>query len=212
MGFADILSVKRRTVYSRLIRSRKLQLLWADTSAEYLNAGCGEKYRPGFVNVEYWWQPGINLCWDLTKPLPFEAGTFKGIFTEHCLEHLPHEWAKFAVREFRRVLKPGGVCRVVLPDAGLYLNIYAKWRQGERIPFPFTDGDAPGWTPMAEVNLTMRRDGHLYGYDTETVMLIMREAGFSEAVEASFMQGRNPGLLIDSPERACESLYVEGVA
>jgi hypothetical protein len=34
--------------------------------------------------------------------------------------------------------------------------------------------------------------------------------GFSSATKVSFMQGRDPKLLVDSPERSVESLYVEG--
>jgi hypothetical protein len=34
-------------------------------------------------------------------------------------------------------------------------------------------------------------------------------AGFSSVTKMCFMNGRDPKLLVDSPERAIESLYVE---
>lgn len=211
MSLTNFLAVKRRTIYSRLIRNRSTQLKRLNPSIKYLNAGCGEKQRPAFINLEYWWHPGIDLCWDVTNRLPFEDDSLEGVFTEHCLEHLSLNGAKAALREFRRIIRPGGVCRIVLPNAGLYLDTYAKWKQGERAAFPFDRTSEPNWTPMAEVNLVMRRDGYLYGYDPETVKILLLDAGFGEAEETSYLKGRDSHLLIDSEDRACESLYVEGI-
>ena len=85
---------------------------WA--GREYLNIGCGYNLYDGFVNMDYIWKPGV-LCWDISRlekePFPFADGTFKGIYTEHCLEHVDLKAGWNNVREYFRLLKPGGHIR-----------------------------------------------------------------------------------------------------
>src|SRR5262245_20205746 len=77
-------------------------------NATYLNAGCGKKPREGFVNLDYTWQPGVDLVWDLGRKLPFKENSLKGVYTEHCMEHLPFQMVTgHVIREFYRVLEPG---------------------------------------------------------------------------------------------------------
>jgi len=38
-----------------------------------------------------WITLGVDLLWDLNWRLPFPDGVLKGIYTEHCMEHLPFE-------------------------------------------------------------------------------------------------------------------------
>ncbi len=42
-------------------------------TAKLLNVGCGPNPRPEFINVDYLWNPNIDICWDIAKkpyPLP----------------------------------------------------------------------------------------------------------------------------------------------
>jgi predicted SAM-dependent methyltransferase len=95
--------------------------------ATYLNAGCGKKARSGYINLDHTWQPGVDLIWDLKWRLPFRDASLKGIYTEHCLEHLPFRLvADHVLTEFHRILIPGGWLRLIVPDAGLYLKLYAQ--------------------------------------------------------------------------------------
>lgn len=204
--------VKVRRAIGALRRNRRSQAhtqLFADRP--YLNIGCGHNIAAGFVNLDYEWQPGVDICWDLNNPLPIGDGALRGVFTEHCLEHLAPETAKATLREIRRVLAPGAVARIVLPDAGLFARLYAKAHAGEAVSFPL-EKRFDGWTPMAELNRIMRDYGHLYGYDAETLVAWLKAAGFATAAPAAYRQGRDPRLLIDTPDRECESLYVEAVA
>ncbi len=178
--------------------------------ATYLNAGCGKKPREGFVNLDYNWQPGIELIWDLGRTLPFQENSLRGIYTEHCMEHLPFGMVtSHVLPEFYRVLAPGGCLRLIVPDGGLYLNLYAEAQQNPEVSFPFED--AACVTPMMHVNKCFRNFGHLFAYDFATLEHFMRKAGFSTVTRRSFMNGSDPRLLLDSPERAPESLYVEAI-
>jgi len=81
-----------------------------------LNIGCGASYHPAWVNIDVQpAAPGI-LRHDAAKPLPFPDGSFDACYSSHVLEHLRLEDAPLFLTETRRVLKPGGVLRVVVPD------------------------------------------------------------------------------------------------
>jgi predicted SAM-dependent methyltransferase len=63
---------------------RKSQFtLFAGQRGYRLNVGCGKKVVPGFINIDYVWHPLLDICWDVTKGLPFEASTASTILTEY---------------------------------------------------------------------------------------------------------------------------------
>lgn len=170
--------------YSRRIRE-----------ARYVNAGCGQKAHPGFINLDYTWQPGVDLLWDLSWQLPFQDDSLQGIYTEHCLEHLPFELATgHVLREFQRVLGRGGRLRLIVPDAGLYLRLYAEADTNPGVSFPLHD-DALA-TPMMYVNRCFRDHGHLYAYDFETFKHFLLKARFSSIERRDFMDGGRSSFII----------------
>lgn len=179
-------------------------------ATRYLNVGCGRRSKPNFVNLDYIWQPGVDLVYDLSKKLPFERNQLSGIFSEHCLEHLPFDLVTgHVLKEFYRILAPGGRLRIVVPDAGAYIQKYYDCVHGHNVEFPVPDPEMK--TPMMYVNQCFRHHGHLYAYDAQTLIYLLNTAGFSNAVQEKFGSGGDPNLLIDAPERASESLYVEAI-
>lgn len=101
-----------------------------------LNVGCGTMLHPDWVNVDV--APSrrdVRRC-DLTEGLPFPDRSFDACYCSHVLEHLEPAQAERAVAEIYRVLRPGGVVRVVVPDlaaiAEHYLDVLAALDRGER--------------------------------------------------------------------------------
>jgi hypothetical protein len=64
---------------------------------------------------------------------------------------------------------------------------------------------------MMHVNKCFRDFGHLFAYDFTTFEHFLRKAGFTTVTRQTFQKGADPHLLLDSPERAPESLYVEAI-
>jgi predicted SAM-dependent methyltransferase len=174
-----------------------------------LNVGCGPNALPGWVNIDMARAPGVDVVWDLRRGLPFADESCAVVFGEHVVEHMPKEAAEFMAREARRVLQPGGVLRLSTPDAGRYLRSYVGDREFLRHP----SFGRPAETPLERINQMMREDGqHLWAYDAESLILLLRKAGFSTAVEQQFGQSLHPSLRgIDSESRAFETLYMEAV-
>jgi predicted SAM-dependent methyltransferase len=105
----------------------------------YLNLGCGDRFHPEWENVDmYPYAPTVRLH-DLTKKLPYRDGEFEAVYHSHVLEHFPRKLGFTFIQECHRLLKPGGVIRVAVPDleqiARLYLESLEK-----------ASNELPGWS------------------------------------------------------------------
>jgi predicted SAM-dependent methyltransferase len=148
----------------------------------------------------------VDLAWNLARPLPLPAGCAHGVFSEHVLEHLPFEAGLALLREAHRLLRPGGIVRIGVPDAGKLLRSYVEGGRG------FIEETRAGRpTPMTAVNELFYWYRHCWLYDTETLTLALEAAGFAEAREREFGASDLPGGSPDTPDRRAESLYVEAV-
>ena len=97
-----------------------------ERNLQQLNLGCGQRFLPHWTNLDFVGQEPSVRSHDLRKPLPFQDGRFAIVYHSHVLEHLTQHDARRLLRECHRVLAPGGVLRVVVPDleqkARLYLS------------------------------------------------------------------------------------------
>jgi predicted SAM-dependent methyltransferase len=190
---------KVQALMSRLFRDRYVSRRAA--GLELLDVGCGPNLHPQFINLDYNWRPGIDICCDVTRGIPLPSQSLRGIFTEHMLEHVPREAARKVLAEFRRLLRPGGAVRIVVPDGEIYLRRYVS---GEAMPYPAD-------TPITSVNNVFNGHGHRYIYDFMTLRAELEAAGFTDVARKAFNVGRAE-LLMDTPSRAVESLYVEATS
>ena len=200
-----------RALVSLLIRGKRAQLRGRGLQEKrYLNCGCGPNLHPNFINLDHYWSPGIQLCWDVTKRLPLGDASMSGIFSEHMLEHIPYDKVDSALKEFKRILEKNGKLRLVVPDAELYLDRYQSAKESKPGTFPYEEVNRHRFfTPMMHVNGLFRECGHQYAYDYETLRVLLGKAGFSRVTKEAFGHGSEVNLLIDSEERKIESLYVE---
>ena len=176
---------------------------------EYLDIGCGPNSSPDFVNLDYAWKPQIDVCWDLTvNRLPFGDNSFSGIYSEHCFEHIPFESFQKNMKEIYRILKPNGIFRLIMPDGELYLDIYAKRKNGSDEQMPYEEGYI---SPMHRINGIFRNHGHQCIYDFEMINIILKDAGFNSIGREKFNEGKDKNLLRDNAWREDESIYVEAI-
>ena len=204
--------LKVQKIYSSLIRSKKFQISkLMNSEKKLLNVGCGPNPTKNFINLDYLWVPGVDICWDITKGIPLESETMEGIYTEHCLEHISFLECQEAIKDFYRILKPKGIVRIIVPDGELYIDLYTRSKKGENVKFPYVSDEEKqnGFTPIMPVNRIFREHGHLFAYDAETLTMLLKNAGFTNIKKESYMQGRTDSLLIDTESRKIESLYIE---
>ncbi len=74
-----------------------------------LNLGCGRIHLPDHLNVDLL---GGEVRVD-AEHLPFREGSFEEVFASHVLEHIPDLVG--TMHELHRVLKPGGLLKVIVP-------------------------------------------------------------------------------------------------
>lgn len=167
-----------------------------------LHLGCGWNHLEGWVNIDLVGGK-TDLSWDLRRPLPFADGAVDAVFLEHVFEHMSYRETLDVLGHARRALRPGGVLRVGVPDAGMYAQMYAADPDGLK---QFRAGRA---TPMLALREVFQEHGHVSAYDEETLVLVLEGAGFSDASRTEPGVSRLLDPAPDMPERWAETVYVE---
>jgi SAM-dependent methyltransferase len=89
-----------------------------------LNLGCGTRFHPDWTNIDVAAESSQVQLHDVRDGLPFPDHTFDVVYHSHLLEHLPKARAMPFCRECYRVLKNGGIIRVVVPDLERIAKLY----------------------------------------------------------------------------------------
>jgi len=169
-----------------------------------LEIGAGNKKGKGdWLTLDMTEQ--CDIFWDLRNGLPFPDGRVAKIYSSHFLEHLTFREGQAFLDECIRVLKPGGIFSICVPDARLYLEAY--FEKGSLDP-----SKVFGWRPAYNgttridfVNYIAYMDGeHKYMFDSENLLHILGARGFRNVRRRDF----DPSL--DLAERDFESIYAEG--
>ena len=145
-----------------------------------LNLGCGDKILPGYINVDVvpsrrGFKPDV-LC-DLHKLTPFEDGSIDEILSVHVVEHFWRWEIADVLREWIRVLKPGGAmileCPNLLSAARELLDNpevgAGPGQEGQRTMWVFY-GD-PAWQDPYMI--------HRWGYTPSSLSKLMSEVGLT---------------------------------
>lgn len=198
-----------------------------------LNLGCGSRTSPLCVNID--WSPYLRLrrspagstlarlilrgqrrerfealaddvvVHDLRRPLPFADGSADAVYHSHVLEHLDRAHVGKFLSELHRVLRAGGVQRVVVPDFEASCRRYiahvdlcgdhpemapehdnyvgAIVEQMVRREATGTSTQKPLWRLVENALLgDARRRGetHQWMYDRVNLSEVLREAGFRD--------------------------------
>jgi len=182
-------------------RERRKARVIAGQDGLRLHLGCGGERKAGWVNVDLLGDP-VDLAWNLASSLPFEPASADAVFHEHLLEHLPLQAGSAFMRECYRVLKPGGILRVGVPDAGQLIRSYA----GDRGYLEELHPDRP--TAMLAVQELFYWHRHCAMFDAETLCLFFQASGFPEPSQREFGDS-DIGQAPDTERRRRETLYVE---
>jgi hypothetical protein len=99
--------VKRKRAKAK--RQRRIRLIRLDIA-------CGQRKEPGFVGIDKWDGPGVDIVHDLLEfPWPVKSGSVEQARCSHFFEHVPGA-ARFAfMDELHRVLAPGARCLFLVP-------------------------------------------------------------------------------------------------
>lgn len=178
--------------YLQKFKSRKVESEIDALLARYpkkimLNVGCGTDYKKGWINIDNNSDDNIeklDLNWDLRNPLPFADGSVNYIFNEHFVEHLTVDESQKAIKDFMRVLKPGGVMRIAMPDLEDCIKLYLDkdWRKRPVIKDHGLDFVE---TPAELLNMSFSWWGHKWIYDWTELKRRLKQAGYTNFKKAT---------------------------
>jgi len=173
--------------------------------------GCGYHKLKGWINVDLDMSCKPDVIADLRQDLPFKSQSIDYIHSEDFVDQLELEKAYRFFKECHRILKKGGVMRVLTPDLHQLARRYIRGDQGLLKLWDEQVGVALKTRSLCEVfNLGMRLGGHTFLYDWETLAYVLKECGF-EPKRVSFQHSAESelrGLDIRSPKTGV-SLYYE---
>jgi predicted SAM-dependent methyltransferase len=163
--------------------------------------------------------------WDARHRIPIADGAVSAIYSSHLLEHLDRGVAQNLLSDCYRVLKSGGVLRVVVPDMYLisksYLSIADRLADGQLRPTDRVDflaakisaSDVSSAVAAEYYDADPRRQrlfGHRWMYDRWSIRTALERAGFQQVQECSYREGLTPDL--DQLDyRPANSLHVEAI-
>ncbi len=139
--------------------------------------------------------------------IPLESNSCSKVFTSHMFEHIPHYKLPQALLEINRILKMGGVLRILTPDlkriAKAYVNQDNEFfkkalEEDENIRTDLDYGGmfmnfvvSPGQdTALFSKDLAQFIGGyaHLYLYDFEMLKILLENAGFGNIRQMGFCE------------------------
>jgi SAM-dependent methyltransferase len=127
---------------------------------------------------------------ELTKPLPFADNFADAIYASHVWEHLYYGDALALTRECRRVLKPGGRLRVLVPNLRDYITEYISREPGATDAAFVLNKKMMFRNPTREKRPLLRFytaltdfHSHKFMYDPPALIKLFADAGFSNPSE-----------------------------
>ncbi|MCX6908984.1 MAG: methyltransferase domain-containing protein [Verrucomicrobia bacterium] len=169
-----------------------------------LHWSCSDITPEGWINSDIVQRPGIDVCGDIRKGLPLGNESFDYIVSHHGLQDLGIYEQVPALQELLRVLRPGGVLRLGLPDLD---KAIAAYQRGQRDHFLIWD-----WDTISGNFIT-----HILWYGlTRTLFTVefteelLRKAGFGEVRRVAYRQTVSVyPEIVALDNREAESFYVE---
>ena len=210
--FEDLVREIRVAIIHK-INSRKLKKKYKDRKNIRVNFGCGEALKDGFLNLDFSALADARL--DLRRHIPLMEKSCSLVYSEHFLEHLSYpEGTELFISECFRVLEPGGVFSVSVPDTQWPLLQYAnesrEWLEACK---------KHNWHPhdcntyMEHINYHFRQrwrgcrysyfENHRFAWDYTTMKKKLSEAGFVDVVKREYDER------LDSEHRKIGSLFVD---
>lgn len=213
----------------------------------WLNIGSGPSSPDGWINFDGSWQArlagrpwlaglgrrafGIDIGhWptgvkhrDIRRGLPFERDSVAVVYGSHLLEHLHRRDTVRFLTHVRELLKPGGVCRVVVPDVHAIVTWYLANRDEPAAHKAQSSSDllmgmlmlrAPEARGNAVLGLVRRAADlheHKWMYDQEGLQAVFAEAGFARPAARQYLESAIPRQRLEQVERADRVCHGAGV-
>ncbi|RPI65867.1 MAG: methyltransferase domain-containing protein [Geobacteraceae bacterium] len=101
-----------------------------------LHLGCGKRHIPGFVHIDAIDYPHVDHVATIDNLSFLGDDSADLIYNCHVLEHFKRRDVPRVLKEWHRVLKPGGILRISVPDFSQICEVYRKFRRLDLVVGP----------------------------------------------------------------------------
>jgi predicted SAM-dependent methyltransferase len=160
--------------------------------------------------IEFCRSHQIELA-DARRHIPLPDGSVEVLYSSHMLEHLTRDEAGLFLAEAARVLRPGGILRIAVPDLMFYARQYAADGDLEHFMEYLHLTRPPARSAREKLRRAVVGDRHhQWMYDGPHLCRLLSSLGWQDprVLPAGETTIPDPGPL-DLRERSPESLYVE---
>jgi predicted SAM-dependent methyltransferase len=148
------------------------------SAAPRLHLGCGGHRLDGWINLDLSPDGSTDVLADCARALPFADASIAFIHSEDLIEHLDRSGGLRLLEECFRVLRPGGVMRLLTPDLRALVARVYRGRAARHLRWCAAELSAEG--PCEALNMHLRMNGeHRFVYDEELLRSDLRKLGFS---------------------------------
>jgi len=134
-----------------------------------LEIGSGPKPKEGYVHFDIRSDVNADVVGDARK-LPFKNEEFDEVYSRFFLEHLPRKDAILSLKEMNRVLKKKGLIEIIVPNIAYFCKLFVEEK-----------GQKKNWALNKIYGFeNYPEDHHYFGYDEETLSILLSELGFAE--------------------------------
>ena len=156
------------------------------------------------------------LRYDLRKGIPALPGSLDVVYHSHLFEHLSDDEGMAFLEDCHRVLAPGGLMRLAVPDFGLWCTNYVTGKDAffDWYRRTYLDDDRKRYATRGAVFAAMLfKWGHQMAYDFDALSARLTAARFVDITRCEW--GASPSLslipVVEAPsdDRRLESVVVE---
>lgn len=136
--------------------------------------GCGDNpLRKDYKTSDIRDIPGVDFAcpaWDIDNYV--ELNSVDIIFSRHMFEHLTFAQGKKTLETWYKILKPGGMVEMSLPNMDFHVNQWIKGKDMEHALAGFW-----GWQREGETDVW---DVHKSGYNEKTLKTLVEQHNFKK--------------------------------